>query len=502
MYYYVNELFCLQSHCEIQPNNMSQSPFSSASQQAKHLSQKQITSHTLTEMYADRIHKHNPKLNAIVIDNTKSALEAARNFDDSPQAGKIAGVPVTVKEAFNMKGLKSTVNFKGFADYTAPADSIVVDRIYKEHGVILGKTNIPEMLGDHQSFGPLYPTANNPWDITKTPGGSTGGGAAAVAAGLTTFEIGSDIGGSIRVPSHFCGIFGLKPSENMYVELGHLPAKPSSNYGWIQMASYGPLARSMADIELGYNIVNAPDWKHRMNLPVVSNVPQHAHISDYKIGWFDSIGGFDAGIETREIISHLIRTLSANGVDTNQFEFSKQWFDDITRVWGVFFGLVNSQGLSWFVRQILKRQFSKMDAGADLSISKYIKEGMNQKFKSYTTTLRVRQKAVAELHDYFQAYDFIISPVMSGPAFDHNHKHRPIELDGKKIPYVDHNLPFAMPWNSLGNPSLVFPAGKTKAGLPVGLQIIGPVHSEPALIHFGKMVEDLGFTFTPPPDFN
>lgn len=210
---------------------MSISPFSSAAVQAKSLSQKETTSSALTKMYADRINKYNPKINAIVIDNTKAALETAKAFDASPQVGQIASVPVTVKEAFNIKGLKSTVNFKAFAEYTAPNDSIVVDRIYQEHGVILGKTNIPVLLGDHQSFGPLYPTANNPWDINKTPGGSTGGSGAVVAAGLTTFEIGSDIGGSIRVPSHFCGIFGLKPSENMYVELGHLPAKPSSDYG-------------------------------------------------------------------------------------------------------------------------------------------------------------------------------------------------------------------------------------------------------------------------------
>ncbi|MBT8220155.1 MAG: hypothetical protein KJP00_10030 [Bacteroidia bacterium] len=477
---------------------MSLSPFSTANDQHQVLAQKAISSLTLTEMYADRIHKYNPKLNAIVIDNTEEALKEAIAFDKAPGGGSIAGVPVTVKEAFNMKGLKSTVNFKAFADYVAPSDSVVVDRIYKAQGIILGKTNIPVLLGDHQSFGPLYPTANNPWDTNKTPGGSTGGGAAAVAAGLTTFEIGSDIGGSIRVPAHFCGVFGLKPSENMYVELGHLPAKPSSPFGWIQMASYGPLARSMADIELAYNIVNAPDWRHRANLPVVSNAPLHSKISDYKIGWFDTIGGFDAGNETRAIISKFVDQLSGTGVNTSQFEFGKDWFEKVVQVWGVFFGLVNSQGLKWMVRQVLKRRFSKMDAGATLSISRYIKEGMNQKFDSYTRTLRVRQKAAAELYDYFQEYDFIVSPVMRGPAFDHNHKHQPIELDGKKIPYVDHNLPFAIPWNSLGNPSLVIPTGITESGLPVGLQIVGPVHSEKALIHFGKMIEDLGYTFSAP----
>ena len=154
------------------------------------------------------------------------------------------------------------------------------------------------MLSDYQSFGPLYPTANNPYDVTRTPGGSTGGGAAAVAAGLTTLEIGSDIGGSIRVPAHFCGVFGLKPTENaaMHGE-GHVPPLPNSRGGFVAMASMGPLARTMADIELAWRIINQPEWKYFLHLPEKPRVKMA--LGDYKIAWFDDAGTVACGDETK-----------------------------------------------------------------------------------------------------------------------------------------------------------------------------------------------------------
>ena len=186
----------------------------------------------LLEVYGNQIKKHNDKINAIVIDNIEAARESARLLENQLQEGKelgpLYGVPVTVKEAFNMKGLKTTVNYPRLKDYVPQEDSIFVKRLYEAGAIILGKTNVPMLLSDSQTFGPLYPTCNNPYDITRTPGGSTGGGAAAVAAGMTTFELGSDIGGSIRNPSHYCGLFGLKPTQNAHHQDGHIPPLPGS----------------------------------------------------------------------------------------------------------------------------------------------------------------------------------------------------------------------------------------------------------------------------------
>lgn len=142
-----------------------------------------------------------------------------------------------------------------------------------------------------------------------------------------------------------------------------------------------------------------------------------------------------------------------------------------------------------------------MDKGAKLRIAHHIQEGFNINFKTYSRTTRLRQQAEAELYDYFKDYDFIVSPVMMGPAFDHNHKHGPISIEGKKVHYIDHNIPFPMPWNSLGNPALAIPVGQSREGLPIGLQVVSPTHSERALIHFGKMLEGLGFGYTAPPGY-
>ena len=472
-----------------------------ASEIAQQIANGSTSAEATTNHFIEKIKEHNPKLNSIVIDNTAVALESAKAYDQNPTGGRLGGVPVVVKESFNMKGLKTTCNFKGFEHYIAMEDSIVVQRLYQEGAVILGKTNIPVLLGDHQSYGPFYPTANNPWNLNKTPGGSTGGGAAAVAAGLTTFETGSDIGGSIRVPAHFNGIFGLKPSENMYPELGHLPTMPNGTAGWSAMASYGPLARTMTDIELAYNVVCAPDYRHRANLPMTARTPLHDSISNYKVAWINELGGFHASDDTKSVVDNFINTLNKSGVDTSKIIFPQSWFDKIVEIWGVFYGLLTGAEMSNAQRAGMKQMYTKMDAGADLRIAHHIQRGFGCEFKDFTNATRLRQHAEAELFEYFQDYDFIISPIMMGPAFDHNHDHAPITIDGKQVHYIDHNLPFPMPWNSLGNPALAIPAGQSKEGMPIGLQVVGPVHSERALIHFGKMLEELGFDTAPPPGF-
>jgi len=468
---------------------------------SKSIANGSTTSEATVGHFVERINTLNPKLNAIIVDNTEVALEASKTYDSNPSGGRLGGVPVVVKEAFNMKGLKTTCNFKAFENYVASDDSIVVKRLYEEGAVILGKTNIPVLLADHQSYGPLYPTANNPWDLTKTPGGSTGGGAAAVAAGLTTFETGSDIGGSIRVPAHFNGIFGLKPSENMYPELGHLPTMPNGTAGWSAMASYGPLARNMDDIELAYDIICAPDYRHQANLPISVPSPMLTTVSDYKIAWINELGGFHASDDTKTVTDNFINTLKNAKIDTTQIKFSQSWFDKIVEIWGILNGLLNGAEMSTDQKTRMKQMYTKMDQGAKLRIAHHIQKGLDGQFKDYTQIVRLRQHTQSELFDYFQDYDFIISPIMMGPAFDHNHNHGPIMVDGKDVHYIDHNLPFPMPWNSLGNPALAIPAGKSSKGLPIGLQIIGPVHSERALIHFGKMVEALGFRYTAPPGY-
>jgi amidase len=477
------------------------SAFASAHEHAISIRERGVSCRELVELYIDRIHHYNPALHAIVISNEADAIRTACERDDdltnNVVRGPLHGVPVTVKESFNLTGVKTTVNFTQLKNNVAATDALIVKRLKAAGACILGKTNIPTMLSDFQSFGPLYPTANNPHDVSRTPGGSTGGGAAAVAAGLTTLEIGSDIGGSIRLPAHFCGVLGLKPTENaaMHGE-GHVPPAPDHRGGFVAMASMGPLARTMADIELAWGIINQPDWKYFCHLPEKPCVK--TALSDYRIAWFDDVGMVACGDETKKVLGEFVRTLEAGGVTSETRPFDEKWLKESYAIWGLLFGAIAGQDVPWIGRQLMKRQFAGMAKGSGIDLMGHVKAGLNLQFKEFSRALKRRVDLVRDLQRRFDEYDFIISPVAAGPAFLHNQKHRPIELEGRTLGYLDYAMPFVTIYNACGNPALVVPAGKSASGLPIGIQIAAPHYAEAELIHFGKLIEQLGVVYTKP----
>jgi amidase len=477
------------------------SGFVSATEHATAIRARRISSLELTDLYLGRIERHDPALHAIVVRNDDDARRTALDRDADLKAGIIRGplhgVPVTVKESFNLAGLKTTVNFPPIKDHIAVADAFVVRRLRAAGACILGKTNIPTMLSDYQSFGPLYPTANNPYDVARTPGGSTGGGAAAVAAGLTALEIGTDIGGSIRVPAHFCGVFGLKPTENIPMHGdGHVPPLPGARGGFIAMASVGPLARTMADIDLAWTVINEPTWKYFLHCPVMPRVK--TALNEYRIAWFDDTDAVACGNETRRILGTLLRALESAGVRCEKRPFDGKWLAEAYAIWALLFGTIIGQDSSWIVRQIMKRQFGAMARGSVLGVLGSLKIGLDLRFKEFSRALKRRVELVQDLQRRFDEYDFIVSPVAAGPAFRHNHRHAPIDLEGGMLAYIDYCAPFASIYNACGNPALVVPAGRSREGLPIGIQIAAPHYGEQELIHFGRLIEPLGTAFRKP----
>jgi amidase len=318
-----------------------------------------------------------------------------------------------------------------------------------------------------------------------------------VAAGLTTLEIGSDINGSIRIPAHFCGVFGLKPTENMPMHgEGHVPPVPNSRGGFVAMASVGPLARTMSDIELGWRQINRQAWSYFSHLPSKPRVKNA--LSDYRIAWFDNAGRVECGNETRTTLGALIQRLESAGVKCENRPFDPSWLDQAYAVWGQLYGTMLGQDAPWLLRQVLKFRFARMGTGASIDLAAPVKTGLGLDFKGFSRALEQRKELVKELQRRFDDYDFIISPVATGPAFAHNPKHAPIELDGRTISYLDYAMPFVTSYNACGNPALVIPAGRSGGGLPIGLQIAAPHYAEDELIHFGTLVERLGATFAPP----
>lgn len=477
-------------------------PYQTASSLQKKLLDKSLSAADLMHTHYQRIDELNDKLNAIVIDNRLAAFAKAKALDEQQAKGEplgpLHGIPITIKEAFNIKGLKTTINFPKLKDYIAPENSILVQRLSDAGAIILGKTNVPLLLADSQTFGPLYPRCNNPYDINRTPGGSTGGGAAAVASGMSCFEIGSDIGGSIRNPSHYCGIFGLKPTQNGYVQDGHVPPLPDQGLGFLMQGCTGPLARSIEDLKLAYDIAYSPRWDYLHYLPVNCPTPRHSSLKDYKIGWFDEIGPHTVSQETQSVLSNAAQTLTKQGAKVEKITLDPTWAKDIYNTWATLFGLVIGQDFNWLIRKALKLKFRHDARGSQMQVYKALSKGLNLDFIAFSKALRQRQECIAEFSRWFDQYDFILSPTSAGPAFKHNPKHKPIPVDGQAMHYADYCFPFVAPFNAMGNPVLVVPGQPDPEKLPIGIQCVGRHHAEPQLLHFGQLLEDAGFSFRPP----
>ena len=257
---------------------------------AQAIREHKITSLELTKHVLERIELHNPRLNAIVTLMREEALERSRAADKALRGGDLwgplHGVPITIKDCFEISGVRTTSGSPSLKDHVPENDAVAVARLRAAGGIILGHTNVPIMAGDWQSYNKIFGTTNNPWNLERTPGGSTGGGAAAVAAGLSFLSLGSDIGGSIRIPSHFCGVYGHKPTLNVIPLRGHIPPPPGGPPGPpLYLPVAGPLARNAEDLKIALEVLGGPDAEdakaYRWNLPPA----RHRSLSDYRLGY-------------------------------------------------------------------------------------------------------------------------------------------------------------------------------------------------------------------------
>src|ERR1700704_218485 len=262
----------------LKPSNDFKPAFATAEESAGAIRSKQISAAELLDLIFRRVDLHNPKINAIVWQFREQSMARARQADEALAAGKtwgpLHGVPVTIKEAFAYKGSPNTWGLPQLKDVMSPRTAVAVERLESAGAIVIGKTNAPVMLGDWQSYNPIYGTTNNPWDLTRTPGGSTGGGAAALAAGLGCLTIGSDLSGSLRIPAHFCGVYGHKPSLELVSTAGFQPGPWDGSPGFpMDLAVVGPMARSARDLALSLSVLGGPDgddanaWKWRMPSP-------------------------------------------------------------------------------------------------------------------------------------------------------------------------------------------------------------------------------------------
>lgn len=479
---------------------MDEITYQSATSLAGLIRSRAITSSEATRAHLAQIAKHNSVLNAVVQLFEADALARASEADGALARGELwgplHGVPVTIKEAFWIKGTPSTANSKLNKDFVASEDAVVVARIKRAGAVILGKTNVPANLAGYQVKGDLYPEGKNPFDTGRTPGGSTGGGSAAVAAGMTPLELGGDSGGSLRVPAHFCGLYGLKPTDKTVPRHGMVP-RPRKAKGWlVHMAQAGPLARSIDDVQLLWEIIRGPHESDGDVPRIEWRPPSGRVLRDYRIAWTDGWNEFIAGAETKVLLENLVARIREQGGNPE-----KAAPDIHARAREVYFALFTSligQDMPWPIRKIFSLVAARGFLKGRPDYVRSVARGLRMDAQEYAAALGVRRELVEEIERFFGRYDVLLCPVSFGPAFPRCKIGETLDFDGVRRPDCEYCWPYVVPFNASGHPALVMPMGLSREGLPIGVQLVGPSWSEPELLHFARQLVPLTSGFVKP----
>ena len=482
---------------------MTETAFSSAGEMARMIGEGEVSSLELTDHLIDRIERFDGDINAVVVRDFERAREAAREADarlaKGDVAGPLHGVPMTIKESYDIEGLPTTWGVPMFKDNIATSDSESV-RAYKQAGaVFLGKTNVPLELADFQSYNDIYGTTHNPWDLTRIPGGSSGGAAAALAAGLTGLESGSDIGGSIRNPAHFCGVYGHKPTWGLVPPQGHgLP----NMFAGPDIAVCGPLARSAEDLALAMDVLagaeplDRPGWQ--LNLPK----PRKRSLGDFKVAIWpnDELAPVEEEVADRAIrIGETLAKLGATVSDRARPDF------DPKRGHVTYTNLLNSimtAGVSDEVFDAMKAAAEQTDPN-DFSDGSVQARSAVLSHRDWLRSNNHRERLRYAWREFFDEWDILICPQMATPAFPHDHSEmgsRRLKVDSEDQPYFQQLF-----WAGLVTasylPSTVFPTGPSLEGLPIGLQAVGAEYDDYVTIDFTRLVAEEMGGFVPPPGY-
>lgn len=483
---------------------MADPAFRSASQWAKAIRAKKISSRELLELYLDRVRRFNPLLNAVIATDVPAAKKRARAADQALARGKVFGplhgVPMTLKESYDLKGLPSTWGVPALAENRPAENAVVTQRFLDAGAVIFGKTNVPLLLADFQSYNEIYGTTNNPWDETRAPGGSSGGSAAALAAGLTALESGSDIGGSIRNPAHFCGVYGHKPTHGIIPPRGHaLPGIVTPS----DVSVVGPLARSAEDLALALDVIAGPDvlqtpgWELKLPRPEKTRLRQHRVAT-----WLEEPRLCTVADEVRDCLDQTAAAIRKAGAKVNPAarpEFDVEASNELFLT--LILAVMNARRPQPDFEAALSSS-GRLDADDRSFAARQIRAAV-MRYRDWAAANEARNHMRYRWREFFRNYDVLLCPVMGVAAFPHDHSDinvRTLTIDGKRTDYWDQIFWCGLPSVSY-LPSTIAPIGRTKHGLPVGIQIIGPELGDRTTIAFAKLLAQEIGAFTPPPNY-
>lgn len=471
------------------------------------LDARQVSAVELLDQAIARIGARDSAINAVVVRDFERARAWAVAADQALARGErrpLLGIPITVKESFNVGGLPTTWGFPAAREWRPAEDAVAVERLKNAGAIVLGKTNLSTAIADWQSFNAVYGTTNNPFDLKRAPGGSSGGSAAALAAGYVALEMGSDISGSIRVPAHLCGVFGHKPSTNLVSQRGHAPpgTVPLPTDLTSGLGVCGPMARTAADLELALDILAGPD-EHQAAAYQLSLPPaRHDHLKAFRVLVIDDHPLLPVANDIRVALGRLADRLAAMGASVAR---SSPLVPDLAE---------SARLHTRMVRNIVAfgrppEFFHKMrDEVAGLKADDNSLKACRLRAPLLThhewmAAEIARARLSVQWAALFKRFDVVLCPPFSVVAFPHDQKpdqeDRTIEIDGTVSPYLS-----LIVWSTVatlpGLPATVMPIGRSSSGLPIGVQIMGPLLEDRTPLMFAKLAEREFGGFSPPPD--
>ena len=476
----------------------------SATRMKEALETRQISAVELIQLQLARVDEFNGLVNAVVTVDPDQAVKQARSSDDRRASDKILGpldgIPLTAKDSLCTAGLKTVVGAPALRDYVPAEDAGAIARARQAGCVIFGKTNTPEMLNDMQTYNPVFGLTRNPWNPERSPGGSSGGSAAALAMGLTPLEIGTDIAGSLRIPAHACGVYAHKPTQDVIPQRGQIPPPPGI-VGLSDLVTVGPMARTAEDLAMLFEALATPmptegfDW-----LPNLAQ-PRHETLREYRVAIWTEAPGLSADEETRALLETVAAALERHQVRVDR---RARPFDNVGEVIDAYLTLVLPT-VSGGVSNDVAAKFPGLGKRASRSAARYldlVAAAKTQKTADYAHAKEIQARAKLQWRRFFGEFDALICPVMPTQIYEHMTEglswSRTLKVDDREEAYWDQVLWCGALATLAHLPSTVRPIALSRQCLPLGVQIIGPFMEDRSTIHLARLLDPLFGAFQVP----
>ena len=453
----------------------------SATEMAAAILRREILPTELLEAHLERIARLNPQLNAFAYVDTEGARRQAKAAEEAlakgSEIGPLHGVPLSVKSSIDVAGWPCDCGSRLRAGYVAEHDATLVARLRQAGAIFLGNTNTPELLMAYETDNSVRGRTNNPWDLQRTPGGSSGGEAAAIAARCSAGGVGSDGGGSVRVPAHFTGLCGLKPTPGRIPATGHFPV---SSGPFALLGVVGPMARTMPDLEILFEVMSGLDYQDPSSAPVPLRRPGDAELEQLRVGFFEEDGVTPVTPETRAAVRTAAAALNAAGMTVEKF--LPEGLEEARRLWWNLFG--RAGGL--VLKPLLEGQESQLSAILS-QFTGIVRKKPPLTVEELMSTLLERDDLRGRFLRQMERYPILLCPVCAIPAFRHGE--REWTVDGRRIDYLQ-AMSYSQWFNLLGNPAVVVPVGSSPEGLPIGVQVVGRPFEEEIVLAVAHKIAD------------